>query len=359
MTLLNKTRLTNQAPTTPVAAIRVPDGDNAEAELPRGPLAAASRSHGRGSDLQSRRRRSGALPLCQLMALLTLSALLSTQALALEIVATAPSMGALVRELTGTDNGLAVLAEPDRDLHSLQAKPSMIRALRDADLLVALGADLESGWLPAAINSAANRRIQPGQPGYFEAAAQVPLLDVGGPADRAGGDVHPVGNPHVDMDPRRMKQIADALAERLALLDPSGAEHYRRNATAFGDKVEARMDGWQRQLDGAIGVVLYHRDAVYLLDRFNVALLGTIEEVPGVPPSGSQLKQLANQLGNLQGGDGIILFAPYQSPKAPRKLAAELGWPIWQLPLQPPVNADGDGWLRHIDRWVDAIANGG
>ena len=212
--------------------------------------------------------------------------------------------------------------------------------------------------MPAAINSATNRSIQPGQPGYFEAAAQVPLLDVGGAADRAGGDVHPVGNPHVDMDPGRMMQIADALAERLALLDPSGAERYRRNAAAFGAKVQQRMVDWQQQLDGAPGVVLYHRDAIYLLDRFNVPLLGTIEEVPGVPPSGRQLKQLASQLGNLQGGNGIILFAPYQSPKAPRKLAAELDWPIRQLPLEPPVGADGDGWLRHIDRWVDAIATG-
>ena len=178
------------------------------------------------------------------MSLLTLSGLLSTQALALDVVATAPSMGALVREVSGTGKGITVLAEPNRDLHSLQAKPSMIRALRDADLLVALGAELEVGWLPAAINSAANRRIQPGQPGYFEAAAQVPLLEVGGAADRAGGDVHPVSNPHVDMDPRRMRQIADALAERLALLDPSGAERYRRNAAAFDDKVERRMGDW-------------------------------------------------------------------------------------------------------------------
>ena len=120
-----------------------------------------------------------------------------------------------------------------------------------------------------------------------------------------------------------MMQIADALAERLALLDPSGAERYRRNAAAFGAKVQQRMVDWQQQLDGAPGVVLYHRDAIYLLDRFNVPLLGTIEEVPGVPPSGRQLKQLASQLGNLQGGNGIILFAPYQSPKAPRKLAAD------------------------------------
>lgn len=320
---------------------------------PCNPIASASRTHTRGTS--ARWLRGKATAFCQLVALMALSALLPTPAMALEVVATAPSMGALVRELTGTDQGLTVLAGPNRDLHALQAKPSMIRALRDADLLVAMGAELEVGWLPAAIGSAGNRGIQPGQPGYFEAAAQVTLLDVGGTADRAGGDVHLVGNPHVNMDPRRMIQIANALAERLTLLDPAGAARYQRNAAAFATKVEERIGDWRQQLDGAPGVVLYHRDAIYLLDRFDVPLLGTIEEVPGVPPSGRQIKQLARQLEHLDTA-GIILFAPYQSPKAPRKLAAELDWPLQQLPLEPPVDADGDDWLRHIDRWVDVIA---
>jgi zinc/manganese transport system substrate-binding protein len=84
-----------------------------------------------------------------------------------------------------------------------------------------------------------------------------------------------------------------------------------------------------------------------------VPLLGTIEAVPGVPPSGRHLRELTAKL---RGQDGVIIHAPYQSPKAPQKLARDLGWPVATLPLSPPVDADGDGYLRHIERWVAAIA---
>jgi zinc/manganese transport system substrate-binding protein len=278
--------------------------------------------------------------------------LLAAPVLALDVVATSPSMGALVRAVA-PDAGLTVLAGPDRDLHALQAKPSMISALRGADLVVAVGAELEVGWLPPASASAANPAILPGREGYFEAAAQVPLLDVGGAADRAMGHVHPAGNPHVDLDPIRMAQAGEALGERMARLDPGNAARYRGNAEAFSAAVAERVPDWQTRLAGAPGVVLYHRDAVYLLDRFDVPLLGTIEAVPGVPPSGRDLRELTAKL---RGQDGVIIHAPYQSPKAPQKLARDLGWPVETLPLSPPVDADGDGYLRHIDRWVAAIA---
>lgn len=279
------------------------------------------------------------------------TALLAAPVLALDVVATSPSMGALVRAVA-PDAQLTVLAGPDRDLHSLQAKPSMIRALRGADLLVAVGAELEMGWLPAASASAANARILPGREGYFEAAAQVPLLDVGGPADRAMGDVHPAGNPHVDLDPVRMAQVAEALGARMARLDVTNAASYRANAERFGAAVGQRLPQWQAELANAPGAVLYHRDAVYLLDRFGVPLLGTLEPVPGVPPSGRDLRTLAGKLG---GREGVIIHAPYQSPKGPRKLGQALGWPVETLPLSPPEDADGDGYLRHIDRWVSAL----
>jgi zinc/manganese transport system substrate-binding protein len=277
--------------------------------------------------------------------------LLAAPVLALEVVATSPSMGALVRAVA-PEAKLTVLAGPERDLHTLQAKPSMIRALRGADLLVAVGAELEVGWLPAASASAANPDILPGREGYFEAAAQVSLLDVGGPADRAMGDVHPAGNPHLDLDPVRMAQVAEALGGRMARLDPAHANAYRRNAGRFADAVGRRVPDWQARLRGAPGVVLYHRDAIYLLERFGVPLLGTIEPVPGVPPSGRDLRRLA---GKLRGRDGVIIHAPYQAPKGPQKLGRELGWPVKTLPLEPPADAEGDGYLRHIDRWVRAI----
>ncbi|UHD14959.1 metal ABC transporter substrate-binding protein [Thiocapsa bogorovii] len=271
----------------------------------------------------------------------------------LDVVATSSGMGALARTVGAGRAQVTVLASPDRDLHSLQAKPTMIRALRDADLVVAVGAELEVGWLPVAIASAANPLILPGQPGYFEGAAQVDLLEVGSPADRALGDVHPIGNPHVNMDPVRMTRVASALGERMALLDPAGAETYRANARSFAAATEQRMAAWQARLAGAPGVVLYHRDALYLLDRFGVPLLGTIEEIPGVPPTARQIKALSE---GLRGRSGVIVYAPYASARAPERLAKDLGWDARRLTLDPPMGADGSGYLDHIDLWVQTLA---
>lgn len=274
---------------------------------------------------------------------------------ALDIVATSSSTGALVREVAGAQANLTILAPPDRDLHHLQARPSMIHALRGADLVVALGADLEVGWLPLAINQAANPGIQPGRTGYFEAAAQVSLLDFGGPADRALGDVHPVGNPHVNMDPVRMAQVATALAERLAMLDTAHAADYRANASDFARRVDERMAAWRQQLAHPPGAVSFHKDVVYLLDRFDIPNWGTLEPVPGVPPTASHIRTLVDEL---RGRSGVVLFTTYQPEQAPESVAETLGWRQVRLPLEPPLDADGDGYLTHLQRWVDAIASG-
>ncbi len=288
------------------------------------------------------------------LVLLGLLVLASTSAATVEVVAVSPSMGALVREVAGARADLTVLAGPNRNLHTLQVRPTMMRVLRGADLVVAIGAELEVGWLPVAIRSAANPKILPGTNGYFEAAAQVRLLDVGGAANRAMGDVHPVGNPHVNMDPVRMAAVARALAGRLALIDPAGASRYRGGAEGFAAKVDRRVRSWRSKLSGVPGVVLYHRDAIYLLDRFGVPLLGTIEPIPGVPPTGRQISALTAKL---KGGRGIVIYTPYQSPKAPKSLATNLGWRVVELPMEPPRGSDGDGYLGHIGRWVNTIAS--
>ena len=287
----------------------------------------------------------------------TFGLLLASQAhAALDVVASSSSTGALVREIAGKHADLTILAPPDRDLHHLQARPSMIRALRGADLVVALGADLEVGWLPLAIKQAANPAILPGKAGYFEAAAQVGLLDVGGPADRALGDVHPTGNPHVNMDPVRMAQVASALAERLAMLDSEHAADYRGRAQAFARRVDERVASWHRQLADPPGVVSFHKDLIYLLDRFGVLHWGTLEPVPGVPPTASHIRALVDEL---SGRSGLVLSTTYQPEQVPVSIAKTLGWQQVRLQLEPPLDADGEGYLEHIQRWIDALAGGG
>jgi zinc/manganese transport system substrate-binding protein len=148
-----------------------------------------------------------------------------------------------------------------------------------------------------------------------------------------------MGNPHVNMDPVRMAQVGLALAERLADLDPRHAAAYRTRALAFQNKVEQRMKEWRGRTAAAPGAVLFHKDTTYLLDRFGVPLLGLLEPVPGVPPTAAHLKALTE---SLTGRPGVILFTTYQPEQAPQALAKALGWRTARLPLEPPLEADGE-----------------
>ncbi|HEY7466484.1 MAG TPA: zinc ABC transporter substrate-binding protein [Dehalococcoidia bacterium] len=274
---------------------------------------------------------------------------------AVNVVATTSSMEMLVRTVGGQQVSVTTLAPPDRDAHYLLAKPSMMIALRRADLLVAVGAELEVGWLPVAIQGANNPRIVPGQPGYFEGAAQIDLLEAGAVADRSRGDVHPLGNPHYYMDPVRMATIARALAGRLAQLDSANAAAYQSNAGGFGQMVNERLPRWQSMAANAPGVVFYHKDGNYLAALLDIPILGYVEPLPGIPPTAAHLRALVQ---GLSGRRGVIIYNSYHSSNGPDFLARNLGWPKVQLQLEVALNSDARGYLDHIERWVAAIASG-
>jgi zinc/manganese transport system substrate-binding protein len=271
-----------------------------------------------------------------------------------DVVATTSSMEMLARTVGGQHVSVTTLAPPDRDAHYLLAKPSMMIALRRADLLVAVGAELEIAWLPVAIQGAHNPRIVPGQPGYFEGAAQIDLIEVGVVADRARGDVHPLGNPHYYMDPVRMVTVARALAGRLAELDPPNAASYRANVEGFERMVNERIPRWRSMAANAPGVVFYHKDGNYLAARLETPILGYVEPLPGIPPTASHLRDLVQRL---SGRRGVILYNTYHSSNGPEFLERNLGWPKAQLQLEVPLKSDAAGYLDHIERWVTAIAS--
>lgn len=271
----------------------------------------------------------------------------------LDVVATTANMGMLARTIGGEQVRVTVLAPPDRDAHYLEARPSMMAALRRADLLVAVGAELEVGWLPAALGGAHNPAVLPGRPGYFEGAAQVDLIETGVAADRAGGDVHPEGNPHFYLDPVRVAQAGVALAERMGQLDPDNADAYAARAAAFAAAVDARLPGWRKRLVDAVPVLAYHKDVNYLFDRFSVPIADYIEPLPGIPPTA---RHLASLVGELRGSRGVIVHMPFQPQSGPRFLARELGWPVVRRSGNVSVRGTGDDYLVLIDGWVEALA---
>lgn len=272
---------------------------------------------------------------------------------ALDVVATTSNMGALARLVGDRHVSVTVLVPPDRDAHYLEARPSMMAALRRADLLVAVGAELEAGWLPAALRGAGNRKVMAGAPGYFEGAATVELIETGGAADRGRGDVHPAGNPHFYMDPVRFADAAVALAERLAALDPEHAEAYRANATAFETRIEESVPRWQERLRTAPQVVAYHKDANYLFDRFGVSVAGYIEPLPGIPPSARHLAMLVSDFRDEQ---GVIVHLPFQPANGPEFLSRELGWRIVRRASNVDLDGDEKAYLALVDGWVSEIS---
>ncbi|MFN3714728.1 MAG: metal ABC transporter substrate-binding protein [Alcanivoracaceae bacterium] len=271
----------------------------------------------------------------------------------LNVVATVSNMAMLASTVGGDQVQVTTLAPPDRDAHHLEVRPAMMVALRQADLVVAVGAELEIGWLPPAIQGAKNPRINPGQPAHFEAAVHVTLIDPVPDANRSMGDVHADGNPHVYLDPVRMTVIAHALADSLAALRPEFSDHFHQRAEAFAKQVEDRLPAWRHTTTAAPGVLLFHADANYLARLFSVPVHGYLEPVPGIPPSG---RHLANLTRALRGQQGVLIMPMYQPRRNARLVESELGWPVYQLPTQVPLNGSADDYLALIDRWADAMA---
>src|SRR6187402_3267572 len=152
---------------------------------------------------------------------------------ALKVLATTPDWGALTTELGGDKVNVYVATTALQDVHRVEAKPSLVARARSADLVVATGAELEVGWLPVLLQESGNPRVQSGQPGYFEAASAIKLLEVPSKLDRAMGDIHPLGNPHVQLDPHNIAAVAHALTAKLSALEPAQAAYYAARGKDF------------------------------------------------------------------------------------------------------------------------------
>jgi len=230
----------------------------------------------------------------------------------LAIFATVPEWGALATELGGDKVKVYTATNALQDPHHVEAKPSLIARARNADLLVATGAELEIGWVPLVIQQAGNPRIRPGQPGYFEAASVVSLLDRPAKLDRAEGDVHPLGDPHIQTDPRNIARVAAALATRLASLDPPNAAYYQARAATFDATWRADIARWEQQGAALRGVpvVVQHKGFTYLIAWLGLKEVATLEPKPGVEPTVAYMTDVLATL--RQQPARMVLRAAYQ-----------------------------------------------
>ena len=266
------------------------------------------------------------------LAVLILAAALPAHA-ALKVLATTSDWGALVKEIGGDQVNVYVATSALQDVHRVDAKPSLVARARTADLVVATGAELEIGWLPVLIQESGNSRIQPGGPGYFEAASVLTLVEKPERFDRSLGDIHPQGNPHVQLDPRNIARVAKALTERLSQLDGAHAQEYQQRAKDFDTRWQAAIQRWQSEAARLKGVpvVVMHRDQTYLCSWLGLNQVAAIEPKPGVPPSAGYLAELVKTLS--ASPPKMILRNAYNDPKAAEWLAERIHVPVVMLPF--------------------------
>ena len=251
---------------------------------------------------------------------------------ALNILACEPEWGALAKEIAGEQARITVATTALQDPHRIEARPSLIARARAADLLVCTGAELEVGWLPLLQTQSGNPKIQAGQPGFFEAASVVPLLERPARVDRSLGDVHPAGNPHLHLDPRNIERVAAALAERMAQLDAAQAAYYREREGRFRTRWREAAARWEKAAAPLKGlpVVVYHRDLSYLIAWLGLREVGALEPKPGLPPSGAHLAQLLGELKRVPAR--AVLRSAYNDPRPAEWLAGQAGITAVLLP---------------------------
>ncbi len=269
----------------------------------------------------------------------------------LNVFACEPEWAALVAELAGEQAEVFVATHAGQDPHHVQARPSLIARLRSADLAVCTGAELETGWMPMLQRRARNPRVLQGQAGYFEATDAVSLLEKPDELDRAEGDVHGEGNPHVQLDPRRMLEIARALSARLQQIDASNSAVYRQRLQDFAMRWQAAVGRWQSDAAALRGkrVVVHHPEWIYLLDWLGMQRVGSLEPKPGIPPNMAHLAQLKQQSADL------ILLSPLNDRKPSDWLRSQTGATAIVLPQTVGAVSGSDDLFSFFDTIVNRL----
>ena len=231
------------------------------------------------------------------LVVLTLSLPLPAGA-ALRVVATFPDLADMTRQIGGDRVDVVTIAEGNQDPHKVPVKPSFVTKLNRADAVVVMGLGLEHAFLPPLLEVARNAKISPGEPGYIDASLYINPLEVPSSQNRTQGELHPLGNPHFNLDPVQGKLMAQAIAEGLERVDPEGAKTYQDGLVRYTALLDRKIAEWAKLAASLRGVraVSYHPDLIYLAERYGIELIGTIETKPGVPATPAHLEELIDAM---------------------------------------------------------------
>lgn len=284
------------------------------------------------------------------------SAIVATAADAkIKVVATLPDLASLAREIGGDKVEVSALAKPTEDSHFVDARPSFVVQLRDADVLIDGGAELEIGWLPPLLQNARNPKIEVGKPGRVQASQGVRLMNVPTNATRAAGDVHAMGNPHFVVDPIIAKTVALHIAQAFSALDAPNAAAYDANYKKFEATINAKLQEWGTAMLPFKGqnVVAYHDSWVYFAHRFGLNIDTFLEPKPGIPPSPSHLAEVIEKM-KAQKIKAIIV-EPFHDRKIAEKVASSTGAKVVDFAQYPGALPNTDSYVKLMDRLVASL----
>jgi len=276
----------------------------------------------------------------------------------LNVIATTPDFGAIAQEIGGDRVNVTTLAKPTEDPHFVDAKPSFMVKLNRADALIEGGAELELGWLPPLLDGARNRKLEAGQPGRISCAKGIMMLEVPATLDRAKGDLHAAGNPHYTTDPLNGRIAAETIAEAFGQLDSKSADFYQANLKKFTERLEAKMDEWQKLLAPHKGqpVVTYHNYWPYFANRFGLKMDLFLEPKPGIPPTPAHLAEVVTKMRAEK--IKLILAQPYVSRKTAEHVASLTGGVVLDVAAFPGTGKGTEGYLEWVDSLVRTLAAG-
>ncbi len=292
------------------------------------------------------------------LALVGLTATVAQASAQLRVVATTPDLASVSREIGGDRVNVVALAKPTEDPHFVDAKPSFIVTLNRADALIEGGAELELGWLPPLLENARNGKIAAGAPGRVVASEGIRLLEIPTSFDRSKGDIHSLGNPHFMVDPVSAKIVARNIASHLGQIDPKNAAVYNSNLARFDSRIDSKLADWQKQLAPYRGakIVTYHRDFIYLAQRFGLSIVDELEPKPGIAPSPSHLAQVILEM--RRDNAKVILVQPFQNRKTAETVARQTGATVLDTPQQPGAVSGTTTYFDMVDNIVRQLGNG-
>jgi zinc/manganese transport system substrate-binding protein len=287
------------------------------------------------------------------LALILLLVLVAPAHARLNVVATLPWIGDLARQIADDQISLTTLIKPSQDPHTVEAKPSMILAVRKADLLLYNGLDLEIGYLPLIIESSKNPKLMPGKAGNFDCSRFVRVIERPTAVDRSMGDVHPLGNPHYQFSPANVLRVAEGMANAFAQMDPVHADLYRANSEHFELRLSKKKKAWDALPLRGKNFIAYHKMFEYLAAEFGFQLVGYVEPKPGIPPSAADLERLMESM-KVQRVDAVLTTS-YQGERESKSLSERSGVKIIVVPHDVGSTKGAQDWFSFMDEVLASL----